>query len=78
MTYTEAREKAQARANELGYDHGVEEVYDGYTYYMLPAKSYRYGHELRCEVVHPENLANCKPGHGPCAVDERSRITPKL
>ena len=26
---------------------------------------HRCGHELRCEVVHPERLENCKPGHGP-------------
>ncbi len=65
MTYTEARVKAQANANEMGYDYGLEynPIFKNYRCFMLPRKENRYGHETRCEVVYPER--NAKPGHGP-------------
>lgn len=67
--YRAARERAQALANELGFDHGIEanDVFRDWRVFMLPRRENRYGFELRCEVVHPENLAKCQPGHGPCA-----------
>jgi hypothetical protein len=67
--YRAARADAQARANELGYDHGLEwnAIFKHFHVFMLPQKRNRYGFELRCEVVYPERLENCKPGHGPNA-----------
>ena len=61
--YKEVRAEAQASANRFGYDYGVELLGDRYRSFMLPRRENRYGHELRCEVVHPEG--DCKPGHGP-------------
>jgi hypothetical protein len=65
--YREVRAAAQALANERGYDYGLEHnrLFGEYTFFMLPAKNSRCGHELRCEVVHPEDIRKCKPGHGP-------------
>lgn len=68
MTYNEAKAEAQAKANEMGYDYGVEKLGASYRAFMLPQKKNRFGHELRCEVVSCTILANCKPGHGPNAV----------
>lgn len=65
MTYAEARAEAQRLANEFGYDYGVEAHVFGFHHFMLPQARHRFGHELRCEIVHPENLAKCQPGHGP-------------
>lgn len=65
MKYDEVRAMAQARANETGFDHGVEKTSYGYRYFLLPEKRNRFGHELRCEVVMCENLDCCQPGHGP-------------
>lgn len=65
--YSEVRAEAQKKANEYGYDYGVEKDFFGYRCFMLPEKKNRYGHEIYCEVVHPENLEKCKPGHGPLA-----------
>jgi hypothetical protein len=69
MTYQEAKAEAQRLANELGFDYGVEKCgFPGppeYRHFMLPRRENRYGFELRCEVVMCEDLAKCKPGHGP-------------
>ena len=66
--YVTARADAQRRANELGFDHGIEanELFKHWHVFMLPMRGNRHGHELMCEVVSPENLDCCKPGHGPC------------
>jgi len=67
--YRAARERAQALANELGFDHGLEanDVFREFRVFMLPAKANRYGFELRCEVVMCGYLDKCQPGHGPLA-----------
>lgn len=67
--YRAARAEAQARANEYGYDHGMEpnDFYKSWRFFMLPPKHYRYGHETQCEVVMCEDLDKCRPGHGPLA-----------
>lgn len=67
MTYKEARAEAQHRANQTGYDYGVEHDAFGYHAFALPRRENRYGHELRCEVVHCEVLSRCAKGHGPNA-----------
>lgn len=63
--YREARAKAQRTANATGYDFGIERNLFGWSVFMLPKRENRYGHELRCEVVHCESIDKCKPGHGP-------------
>lgn len=67
--YLAARNEAQALANELGFDHGLEanDVFREFRVFMLPQKANRYGFELRCEVVMCERLDKCQKGHGPCA-----------
>lgn len=67
MTYDEAKRKAQASADETGFDYGVEKNAFGFSCFMLPQKRNRCGHELRCEVVMCATLAKCQPGHGPMA-----------
>jgi len=68
MTYQEARTAAQAKANELGYDFGIEKnrYYQGgfSPPFMLPRRENRTGHELRCEVVSCEIDARMQVGHG--------------
>jgi hypothetical protein len=63
--YLAARDEAQAKANELGFDYGLEanDVFKTFHVFMLPSAQHRCGHELRCEVVHPMT-DNVKPGHG--------------
>ena len=63
------RAGAQALANELGFDYGIEanDLFHTFRHFMLPGKQFRFGPELRCEVVMCENLARCQPGHGPTA-----------
>ena len=65
-SYLVARAEAQARANETGRDIGLEanDLFKSWHSFMLPAAQYRRGHELRCEVVHPERLAATAAGHG--------------
>lgn len=65
--YRVARFEAQAKANLFGMDHGVErnDLFKTFRVFMLPGRQFRQGHETRCEVVHPDHLAKCKPGHGP-------------
>lgn len=51
--YLAARAEAQAKANETGYDYGLEanDLFKQWRVFMLPRKENRAGHELRCEVV---------------------------
>lgn len=65
--YRAARSDAQKRANETGFDHGVErnDVFKTFRVFMLPQKQNRCGHELLCEVVSCEDLKRCQKGHGP-------------
>jgi hypothetical protein len=51
--YLAARDEAQAKANETGYDYGLEanDIFKQWRVFMLPRKENRTGHELRCEVV---------------------------
>jgi hypothetical protein len=71
--YRAAREEAQRKADELGYDFGLEAngLFKRFHVFMLPSAQYRCGHELRCEVVHP--MKSAKPGHGPEATSEEIR-----
>ena len=65
--YQAAREEAQKKANDAGADFGLEanHYWKEFVSFRLPARQYRAGHELRCEVVSPENLEKTLPGHGP-------------
>lgn len=65
--YESTRAQAQARANELGMDQGIErnDLFQEFITFGLPRAENRRGFELRCEVVHPEDLTKCQPGHGP-------------
>jgi hypothetical protein len=64
--YPAARAKAQSKANETGFDFGLEcNPHFGWRSFMLPMKQNRCGHELQCEVVMCENINACQPGHGP-------------
>ena len=64
--YLEIRKVAQDKANATGCDHGIEQnkLFRTYREFLLPMAKFRTGHELRCEVVHPELLASTRPGHG--------------
>ena len=64
MTYKEAKLTAQALADKLGFDYGVEKNAFGYGYFMLPRRENRYGFELRCEVVSCTDLSKTQAGHG--------------
>jgi len=66
--YAQARSEAQAAADRTGFDYGIEHnaLFKDYRVFMLPQKTNRRGHELRCEVVSCSDLAGCRPGHGPC------------
>jgi hypothetical protein len=68
--YMAARSDAQKRADLMGMDVGLEcnELFRQWRSFLLPCKANRTGHEIRCEVVHPTDLAKCRPGHGPGAV----------
>lgn len=65
--YRAARAEAQAKANADGFDRGLEanDLFKSWNVFMLPGKSNRYGHEVRCEVVSCEDLSKCQAGHGP-------------
>lgn len=69
VDYQRARTEAQAKANEYGFDYGIEanDVFKQWHVFMLPMKKNRYGHECFCEVVSCEVLDRCQPGHGPMA-----------
>lgn len=54
MTYEEAKKLAQKKADEgKNYDYGIEKNAFGYSVFMLPSPSKRFGYERRCEVVRP-------------------------
>lgn len=62
-TWREARDYAQAQANKLGLSFGIEKPAEWkgipehmreWTVKMLPGPAFRFGWELRCEVVDPE------------------------
>ena len=61
--YHEVRAAAQAEADQLGFDYGLEfnKLFKTFNAFMLPKRENRYGHELLCEVVYSNNP---KPGHG--------------
>jgi hypothetical protein len=65
--YQSTREQAQNKANETGMDQGIEanDFWKEFISFSLPAKQYRSGHELRCEVVSCEDVARIMKGHGP-------------
>jgi hypothetical protein len=67
--YRAAKTEAQKRANENGFDYGLEacDLFKEFRIFMLPQKKNRSGHELQCEVVLCENLDTCQKGHGPLA-----------
>lgn len=66
--YRAARTEAQARANATGCDVGLEanDLFQYWNTFLLPARQYRNGHELRCEVVMPDTIVGNQPGHGAC------------
>jgi hypothetical protein len=72
--YRQARADAQRKANETGFDYGVEanDIFKSFNVMMLPRAENRSGYELRVEVVHPERLGGAQPGHGPMARGGRS------
>lgn len=76
--YAAKRAEAQASANLLGMDHGIEArpMFREWTFFLLPEKHNRYGHETTCEVVHPENLAHTRRGHGYAATRPPSTVGP--
>jgi len=54
--YEAMRAEAQSLANKEGWDFIMLRDYFGnYSYRRLPGEGNRYGHELTCEVVRPEN-----------------------
>ena len=65
--YKLARKDAQEKADLTGHDYGIElnSLFKTYSVFILPQRKNRCGHELRCEVVHPQDLSKCLPGHGP-------------
>jgi len=65
--YKEALEGAQKKANETGFDYGLErnDLFKSFHVFVLPRRENRCGHELRCEVVSCVYLDKCQPGHGP-------------
>jgi hypothetical protein len=65
-TYEQVRAEAQIRANETGCDQGIEKnkLFGTFRHFSLPGAQYRAGYELRCEVVHPDNIAETRAGHG--------------
>lgn len=67
--YRKAREEAQRLADTSGQDYGIEANDYAKKYFVkpLPPIQYRFGHELRIEVVSPMDPAKCKPGHGQMA-----------
>lgn len=76
--YRAKRAEAQASANLLGMDHGIEArpTLREWGFFLLPQKQYRFGHETLCEVVHPECLATTQRGHGYAATRPPSRVGP--
>jgi hypothetical protein len=71
--YRAARAEAQAAANRDGFDRGLEanDLFRSWHVFMLPKKSSRVGHELRCEIVSFEDLSRCADGHGHAGVSPK-------
>ena len=65
-SYEAARAEAQKTANATGMDVGLElnPIFKTWSSRLLPRRENRYGHELRCEVVSPENIETTQSGHG--------------
>jgi hypothetical protein len=74
--YAVAYADAQARADRLKLDHGLEcfDLTRQWHVFLLPQKHNRYGHETSCQVVHP--TAGADPGHGPMATRPTSLVGP--
>lgn len=66
-SYNEMKNYAQQRADETGYDFGIQKLGQEYSVFMLPEKKYRFGRDLKCEVVMCTKLERCEKGHGPNA-----------
>lgn len=64
--YKAVRAEAQRKANETGYDYGIEanDLMKEWRTFMLPQRQNRSGHELRCEIVSCEHPDRRKLGHG--------------
>lgn len=64
--YEVARRAAQAKADAIGFDYGIQpnDASQEWWTFLLPRRENRFGFELRCEVVSPSGLANTWPGHG--------------
>jgi hypothetical protein len=64
--WTLARAEAQAKANATGFDHGLarNDLFRSFEIFMLPRRENRCGRDLACEIVMPDVLDNCQPGHG--------------
>jgi hypothetical protein len=64
--YRKARAEAQKAANADGYDRGLEANDYAKDFFVksLPAAQYRFGHELRIEIVSCESLDRTAPDHG--------------
>lgn len=69
MTYEEAREEAQRKADETGCDYGLfgPDHSGGWQVRGLPSKHHRFGDERRVEVAMCSDLDRCWKGHGPMA-----------
>lgn len=81
--YAECRAKAQAHADLTGTDVGIELLWNGghpglvsWSWFGLPQKHHRYGHETTCEVVHPTDVTRTQPGHGYAATRPPSPVGP--
>jgi hypothetical protein len=64
LNYAEAKAEAVRRANTQHCDFGVEKDAFGYHVLGLPMAKHRMGHELRCEVVNPDDISTTQAGHG--------------
>lgn len=65
MTYKEAAADAQRRADETGRDHGIsKDAFGGFGVFALPAKPFRFGRDLACEVRSCTSFDRMLPGHG--------------
>lgn len=64
MQYEQAKNEAQTKADESGFDYGVAKHAFGYSCFMLPQKKNRYGRELLCEVVSCTDYDRQQVGHG--------------
>lgn len=71
--YNEVKKFAQSKADETGYDYGIEKLVNFYSVFMMSSIEFRAGREVRCEIVHCSKLENCAPGHGPNATFQIKR-----